>query len=109
MRADVDRQVVASRARRVEDTSVVEIQGNGIDDQSVGRPRDDLESRCDLDGDAAAGRSGETVGLDWRQAHDSTALSSLCSRQRPFTTQGHYRSEEADIQQAPPPRLTHAG
>ena len=43
MRADVERQVVAARARRVERAALVEVERDGIDHETVGRPRGQLE------------------------------------------------------------------
>ena len=54
--ADVERQVAAARARRVERAALVEIERDGIDDQPVGRPRGQVEPGSDFDGHALAGR-----------------------------------------------------
>ena len=63
MIADVERHVVAARARRVERPGFVEFEGDGIDDELIRGPELELEVRRDLDVDALAGLVGGACGI----------------------------------------------
>ena len=110
MRADVERQVDAGRARCVERSRAIEVERHGIEHQPLGRPRGHLETRRDLHGDAAAGRGREAVGLHGCQPRDGRTLhaGALPAFERPLTPDRHERGEEARRQQAGRMLSTHA-
>ena len=58
MIANVERHVVAARARRVERPGFVEFERDGIDDELIRSPELELEVRRDFDVDALAGLTG---------------------------------------------------